>query len=136
MIGAITFLYVLRVFRSIPIVTTCLLSVFQVITICPRNSCWKNLKVKSPRDIGLYIFVCWVFCIMVNAIFQVYVSLKFNRKKNITKETKFEHQTAINHDKVTVSLYRAFFVFPELLFSVLIIFSSRSMIVDLYRYKQ
>ncbi|OBS75753.1 hypothetical protein A6R68_17795, partial [Neotoma lepida] len=34
------------------------------ITISPRNSCWKNLKVKSPRDIDLYISVFCVFCIM------------------------------------------------------------------------
>lgn len=65
----------------------------------------------------------------------MYVSLKFNRKK-YKKETKFEHQAAVDHDKVTVSLYTAFFVFPELLFSVLITSSSRSMIVDLYRHKQ
>lgn len=46
-----------------------LLSVFQAVTISPRNSCWKNIKVKSLRAIGLYIFVCLVFYIMVNAIF-------------------------------------------------------------------
>ncbi|XP_059111025.1 vomeronasal type-1 receptor 4-like [Peromyscus eremicus] len=129
------FLYVLRVFRSMSIVTTCLLSVFQAITISPRNSCWKNLKVKSPRDIGLYISVCWVFYIMVNVIFPVYVSIKFNRK-NKTKETEFEHHTSVGHDKVTVSSYITFFVFPELLFSVLITWSSSSMIVNLYSHKQ
>ncbi|XP_005372247.1 vomeronasal type-1 receptor 4-like [Microtus ochrogaster] len=129
------FLYILRVFRSMSIATTCLLSVFQAIMISHERSCWKILKVKSPSNTGLFISMCWIFYIMVNAIFPVYISVKFN-KKNITTETNFEHYSVVDHDKTTVSLYIAFFVFPELLISVLITWSSSSMIVNLYRHKQ
>nr|XP_021519127.1 vomeronasal type-1 receptor 4-like [Meriones unguiculatus] len=83
------FMYFLRVFRSMSIITICLLCAFHTITILPRNSCWKKLKAKSPKDIGLCISFCW-----------------------------------------------AFFVFPEVLFSVLITWTSSSMIVILYRHKQ
>ncbi|XP_028719129.1 vomeronasal type-1 receptor 2-like [Peromyscus leucopus] len=129
------FMYVLRVFRSMSIATICLLSVFQAIMISPRNSFWKNLRVKSPKDIGVYISLCWLLYIMVNILFPLYMSIKL-RRKNITKETDFKHYTVVGHDKFTISTYIAFFVFPELVFSVLITWSSSSMIVFLYRHKQ
>ncbi|XP_036024615.1 vomeronasal type-1 receptor 2-like [Onychomys torridus] len=129
------FMYVLRVFRSMSIATICLLSVFQAIMISPRNSCWKNLRVKSPKDIGVYFSLCWVLYIMVNVLFPLYMSIKL-RRKNITKETGFKYYTVVGHDKFTISTYIAIFVFPEIVFSVLITWSSSSMIVFLYRHKQ
>ncbi|XP_051031903.1 vomeronasal type-1 receptor 2-like [Phodopus roborovskii] len=128
------FMYVLRVFRSMSIATTCLLSVFQVIIISPRNSCWKNIRFKSPKDIGLYISMCWVLYIMINALLPLYMSIKLRR--NITEETGFESNMVVDNDKITVSLYIALFVFPDLLFSILITWSSSSMIIILYRHKQ
>lgn len=129
------FIYVLRVFRSMSIATICLLSVFQATLISPRNSCWKNLRVKSSKDIGLCISLCWVLHIMVNVLFPLYMSITL-KKKNITKDTDFERFTVAHHDQVTVSLYIAFSVFPELLFSVLITWCSSSIIVILYKHKQ
>ncbi|XP_041510388.1 vomeronasal type-1 receptor 2-like [Microtus oregoni] len=129
------FMYFQRVFRSMSIATICLLSVFQAITISPRNSCWKNLRAKYFKDIGLYITLCWVLYIMVNVLFPLYMTIKL-RRKNITEETDFEPYTVAGHDNITVSLYIALSVFPELLFSVLITWSSSSMIVILYRHKQ
>ncbi|XP_028716562.1 vomeronasal type-1 receptor 2-like [Peromyscus leucopus] len=129
------FIYVLRVFRSVSVATFCLLSVFQASLISPRNSCWKNSRAKCPKDIGIYIFLSWVLYIMVNVLFPLYMSIKL-RMKNITKEIDFECYTDAGHDKITVSLYIAFSVFPELIYSVLITWSSSSMIVVLYRHKQ
>ncbi|XP_036024611.1 vomeronasal type-1 receptor 2-like [Onychomys torridus] len=129
------FMYVLRVFRSMSITTVCLLSVFQTITISPRNSFWKNLRVKSPKDIGAYFSLCWFLYIILNVLFPLYMSIKL-RRKNITKETDFKYYTVVGHDKFTVYLYIVLFIFPELVFSVLIIWSSSSMIIFLYRHKQ
>ncbi|XP_028717371.1 vomeronasal type-1 receptor 4-like [Peromyscus leucopus] len=129
------FMYVLRVFRSMSIATICLLSVFQAIMISRRNSFWKNLRVKSPKDIGVYISLCWFLYIMVNVLFPLYMSIKL-RRKNITKETDFKYYTVVGHDKFTISAYIAIFVFPELVFSVLFTWSSGSMIIFLYRHKQ
>ncbi|XP_055483660.1 vomeronasal type-1 receptor 4-like [Psammomys obesus] len=129
------FMYFLRVFRSMSIITICLLSAFHTITIIPRNSCWKKLKAKSPKDIGLCISFCWVFYIIINVIFPLYMSIKLIRK-NLTEETEFKLYTIVGYDKTTVSLYIAFFVFPEVVFSALITWTSSSMIVILYRHKQ
>uniref|UniRef100_A0A8C6N5T6 Vomeronasal type-1 receptor n=1 Tax=Mus spicilegus TaxID=10103 RepID=A0A8C6N5T6_MUSSI len=129
------FMYALRVFRSMSIVTICLLSVFQTITIIPRNSCWKNIRVKSPKDISLCISLCWVLYIFINVIFPLYMSITFTGK-NKTKDTNFKLYTIVGYDKNTVSLYITFFVFPEILFSGLITWSGSSVIVILYRHKQ
>ncbi|XP_038196786.1 vomeronasal type-1 receptor 4-like [Arvicola amphibius] len=129
------FIYVIRVFRSMSIATIFLLSVFQSIIISPRISFWKNLRVKSSKDIGLYISLNWVLSIMVNVLLPLYMYIK-SRRKNITKEIDFEHYTVVGNDKISVSLYIALSVFPELLFSVLITCSSSSMIIILYRHKQ
>ncbi|XP_051063849.1 vomeronasal type-1 receptor 4-like [Phodopus roborovskii] len=129
------FMYVQRVFRSMSIATLSLLSVFSVIIIIPGNSCWKKLKAKTPKDIGIYISICWILYIMVNILFPLYMSTQL-RRKNRTKETGFERYTVAGHDKITVSLYIVLSVFPELLFSVLITWSNILMIVFLYRHKE
>ncbi|XP_031211026.1 vomeronasal type-1 receptor 2-like [Mastomys coucha] len=129
------FMYVLRVSRSMSIVTICLLSVFQTIIIIPRNSCWKNLRAKSPKGISLCISLSWVLYIFINVIFPLYMSVTLS-EKNITEGTNFKLYTIVGYDKITVFLYITFFVFPEILFSGLITWSSSSMIVILYRHKQ
>ncbi|XP_052025961.1 vomeronasal type-1 receptor 2-like [Apodemus sylvaticus] len=129
------FMYVLRFFRSLSIVTICLLSIFQTITIIPRNSCWKNLRVTSPKDISLCIFLCWVLYTFINVIFPLYISITLSGK-NVTQDTNFKLYTIVGYDKITVSSYITFVVFPEILFSGLITWSSSSMIIILYRHKQ
>lgn len=52
-VGCKVILYILRPGRSMSISTTCLLSVFQAITISPRSACWKDLMVKTLRFMGV-----------------------------------------------------------------------------------
>ncbi|XP_037675074.1 vomeronasal type-1 receptor 2-like [Choloepus didactylus] len=52
--------YLHRVGRGVSIGSTCLLSIFQAITISPRNSRWAELKVKAPRYISLSTSLCWL----------------------------------------------------------------------------
>ncbi|MBZ3881071.1 Vomeronasal type-1 receptor 4 [Sciurus carolinensis] len=52
--------YIQRVGRSVSIAITCLLSIYQIITINPMNSCWKDLKGKAPKYIGFSISLCWI----------------------------------------------------------------------------
>lgn len=56
--GCKLLLYVQRVSRGVSISSICLLSVFQSIMTSPMNSCWKDLKVKAPKYIGLSISLC------------------------------------------------------------------------------
>uniref|UniRef100_A0A8C8YZ58 Vomeronasal type-1 receptor n=1 Tax=Prolemur simus TaxID=1328070 RepID=A0A8C8YZ58_PROSS len=130
--------YVQRVGRSVSIGTTCLLSVFQAITISPMNSRWKDLKVKAPKYVGVSIFFCWTLYLVVHAFFPVYglyVSCKWG-SKNITKKRDLGHYSVVEDEKISGLVYTALIIFPEVSFSVLIIWASTSMIFILYRHKQ
>ncbi|XP_075809083.1 vomeronasal type-1 receptor 4-like [Microtus pennsylvanicus] len=129
------FLYIQRLGRSMSMGTTCLLSVYQAITISPLNSFWKNIKFKSSNYIGFSISLCWVLYSIINFIFPVFVHIK-KGQKNTTEKRDFPFCTTMGRDKIVDSLYTALLVFPEVLLSILIIWSSGFMIAFLYRHKQ
>uniref|UniRef100_A0A8C9Q7N4 Vomeronasal type-1 receptor n=1 Tax=Spermophilus dauricus TaxID=99837 RepID=A0A8C9Q7N4_SPEDA len=133
--GCKLILYIQRVGRSVSIFITCLLSIFQNITISPVNSCWKDLKGRAPKYIGFSISLCWILYLVANSIFPLYVLSKWN-SKNVTEKRDYGYCSSAGHDKITDSLYAALFVFPEVVFSVLMIWSSGSMVLLLYRHKQ
>ena len=118
--------------------TTCLLSVFQTITMSPMNSCWKNLKVKAPKYIAFSISFCWIQCMFVNLFFPLYalyVSGKWH-STNMTNTRDSGYCAATDLENISGSIYTALVVFPEVSFSVLIFWASGSMILTLYRHSQ
>ncbi|XP_031208039.1 vomeronasal type-1 receptor 4-like [Mastomys coucha] len=127
--------YFQRLARSMSICTTCFLSVFQAITISPRNSCLKEYKTKTTQFMGLSISLCWILFILVNMLFPMYTATNRN-KKNKTQKKDFEFCHFIGSDKLLGIMYTAFCVFPEVLFSLLIVCSSTFMIVILYGHKK
>uniref|UniRef100_A0A8C9B335 Vomeronasal type-1 receptor n=1 Tax=Prolemur simus TaxID=1328070 RepID=A0A8C9B335_PROSS len=133
--GCKLLLYVHRVGRGMSIGSTCLLSVFQTITINPMISRWRALKVKASKYIGYTILFCWILYMLSNFIFPVYTLVRWS-SKNITKKRDFGYCSTLGRDKILDLLYAALFVFPEVLFSVLTILSSGSIIFILYRHKQ
>ncbi|XP_077649445.1 vomeronasal type-1 receptor 2-like [Urocitellus parryii] len=133
--GCKLILYTYRVGRSMSIFITCLLSIFQNITISPMNSCWKDLNGRGPRYIGFSISLCWVLYMVVNSIFPLYILSKWN-SVNMTDKRDYGYFSYTNHDIITDSLYAALFVFPVVVFSMLMIWSSVSMVLLLYRHKQ
>ena len=118
--------------------TTCLLSVFQTITMSPMNSCWKNLKVKAPKYIAFSISFCWIQCMFVNLFFPLYalyVSGKWH-STNMTNTRDSGYCVATDLENISGSIYIALVVFPEVSLSVLIFWASGSMILTLYRHSQ
>ena len=131
-------LYVDRVGRSMSIGTTCLLVIFQTITISPMNSCWKNLKVKAPKYIAFSISFCWIQCLFVNLIFPLYALYVSDKRysTNMTNTRDFGYCVATDLENISGSIYVALIVFPEMSFSVLIFWASGSMILTLYRHSR
>nr|AWV49466.1 vomeronasal type 1 receptor 6 [Nannospalax galili]AWV49467.1 vomeronasal type 1 receptor 6 [Nannospalax galili]AWV49468.1 vomeronasal type 1 receptor 6 [Nannospalax galili]AWV49469.1 vomeronasal type 1 receptor 6 [Nannospalax galili]AWV49471.1 vomeronasal type 1 receptor 6 [Nannospalax galili] len=128
-------LFVDRVGRSVSIRTTCLLNVVQAITISPRNSCWKGLKVKGIKYVSLSISLCWLLYSRINMTFPLYIYTKGSHR-NMTDKRNFNYCSNVGHDKVIDSVCATLVVFPEIVFSMIIIWSSSSMIIILYRHKQ
>ncbi|XP_041510386.1 vomeronasal type-1 receptor 4-like [Microtus oregoni] len=133
--GCKVLLYVQRLGRNMSIGTTCLLSIFQAITISPSDSCCMLLKAKTTKYIGLYITLCWVLYMIINMIFPVYLYIKGN-SKNLTYKRDLAYCSNVGYDEVTSSLYTVFCVFSEVLFSVIVAWSGGFMVVILYRHKQ
>ncbi|XP_041510477.1 vomeronasal type-1 receptor 4-like [Microtus oregoni] len=127
--------YIERVGRSLSIGTSCLLSVFQAMMISPRESCWKDHKVKVSRSIGCIISLLWLFYILMHFIFFIYPIIGRN-DKNMTRTQDFGYCLIVLHNEIINLLFIALVVFPEVLFSLLIIWSSGFMVVILYRHKQ
>ncbi|XP_038952973.2 vomeronasal type-1 receptor 2 [Rattus norvegicus] len=128
-------LYIERVGRSVSVATVCLLSVFQAITISPRNSCLNGLKVKVPKHVNLSIFLCWALCFIVNMILPVYAYIKWS-SNNMTYKRTLKYCFSVGHDEVTGSIFTILFVFPEVFLAILIVWSGISMVAILYRHKQ
>ncbi|XP_028714887.1 vomeronasal type-1 receptor 4-like [Peromyscus leucopus] len=128
-------IYIQTVGRSVSIGTTCLLSVFQVMTLRPREFCWKDNKVKAENFIGCSIFFLWGLYMLIHFIFFVYPFIKLN-SKNMTRKRDFGYCSIVGSDEISNLLYAAMVVCPEVFFSVCIVLSSGSMIVTLYRHKK
>ncbi|XP_021485414.1 vomeronasal type-1 receptor 4-like [Meriones unguiculatus] len=128
-------LYIERLGRSMSMGSLCILSVYQAISISPISYCWKKLKVKPSNNIGLFISFCWVLYITLNFIFPVITHVTRSHK-NKTEKRHVIYCSTMGGEKIVGSLYTALFVCPEVLISVLIIWSSGSMIAFLYRHKQ
>ena len=134
-IGCELILYIQRVGRSLSIIITCLLSIFQNISISPMNSRRKYLKRRIPKYIGFSISFCWILYIVLNSIFPLYVFDKMS-SENATNKRDLGYCSYKGGNKITDPLYSALIVFLEIFFSVLIIWSSGSMVLIMYRHKQ
>ncbi|XP_015854094.1 vomeronasal type-1 receptor 4-like [Peromyscus maniculatus bairdii] len=133
--GCRLILYIQRVGRSVSIGTTCLLSIFQAITISQKEFCCKDQKVKCAKYIECCIALLWVLYMLINVIFPVYQFIKRN-SKNVTRKRDFGYCSTDGRDEISDSLYSALVVCPEIFFSFLMAWSSGYMIVILYRHKQ
>ncbi|XP_027290330.1 vomeronasal type-1 receptor 4-like isoform X3 [Cricetulus griseus] len=133
--GCRLILYIVRVGRSVSIGSTCLLSVFQAVTISQKESCCKDQKVKAAKYIGCTLSLLWVSYILIHFIFFVYPIIK-SYSNNVTSKRDFGHCSTAGRDGINDSLYAALVVCPEICFSLLMAWSSGSMIIILYRHKQ
>ncbi|XP_037676464.1 vomeronasal type-1 receptor 4-like [Choloepus didactylus] len=128
-------LYFRSIGRDVSIGSTCLLSIFQAITIIPRNSRWAEIKVKIPNYITLSISLCWLLYMLVNIIFPVFVTGNW-RNDTIIKRKDFRYCSAKYHDRSADSLYAALLSFPDALCLGLMLWASGSTVSILYRHKQ
>ncbi|XP_008581047.1 PREDICTED: vomeronasal type-1 receptor 4-like [Galeopterus variegatus] len=134
-IGCKLVFYFHRVGRNVSVDTTCLLSVFRVITISPRTSRWEELKVKVPKNMGTFNILCWTLNMMLNIMVPVYVTGKLSNK-NITKKTNYGYCYALSHGKFTESLYISLVLFHDIFSFGLMVSASSFMVFILHRHKQ
>uniref|UniRef100_A0A8D2DS05 Vomeronasal type-1 receptor n=1 Tax=Sciurus vulgaris TaxID=55149 RepID=A0A8D2DS05_SCIVU len=127
--------YVHRVGRGMSFSSTCLLSVFQAITISPRDSRWAELKVKAPRYTGPCVFLCWILHLLVNIIVPVHVSAKWGNN-NMTNRKEFGYCFTNVYEKSVHTVNSALLSVPDVLCLGIMPWASGCMVIILYRHKQ
>uniref|UniRef100_A0A8D2DBM9 Vomeronasal type-1 receptor n=1 Tax=Sciurus vulgaris TaxID=55149 RepID=A0A8D2DBM9_SCIVU len=75
--------YFHRVARGLSLSSTCLLSIFQAITISPSNSKWAQLKVRALKVIWPSLCLCWVLHMLVNILIPINV-MDTRGRRNLT----------------------------------------------------
>ncbi|XP_006868319.1 PREDICTED: vomeronasal type-1 receptor 2-like [Chrysochloris asiatica] len=133
--GCKSLFYVHRVGRGVSIGSTCLLSIFQAITISPSNSRWTELKVKATRYLGFSLFLCWLLHMLVNIIFPIYLTSNWDNK-TIINQKDFGYCSSVRHDKTADSLYAFLLSFPDAVSLVLMLWASGTIVFILHRHKQ
>ncbi|XP_042638532.1 vomeronasal type-1 receptor 4-like [Orycteropus afer afer] len=127
--------YVHRVARGVSMATTCLLSVFQAITISPRNSKLAELKGKAPKYIDPSNVLCWILYNLINIRVPSYVTGNASNR-NITSKRYSLYCSNIAHNSIADSLYAALVSFLDVLCLGLMSWASGSTVLILYRHKQ
>ncbi|XP_055477676.1 vomeronasal type-1 receptor 4-like [Psammomys obesus] len=128
-------LFIQKFGRTVSIGSTCLLSIFQAMTISPSESCWKDYKHRAAKYIGSSISGLWGFSMLIN-IFSSMDKFFSRNSENVTRKRDFGYCTIVIHDEISEFLYGVLVMCPEVFLSVLIAWSSMSMIIILYRHKQ
>ncbi|XP_004644788.2 vomeronasal type-1 receptor 2-like [Octodon degus] len=125
--------YVQMIGKGVSFSTTCLLSVFQAITISPRSSKWA--KMKALKYIGLCPFIFWVLHMMLNFRAVLFVVDKRNNSE-LTTTIDYQYCSVTNSSKDNNSIFVALTLSHDILCLQLMIWSSGSMVFILYQHKQ
>uniref|UniRef100_A0A4W2GCM8 Vomeronasal type-1 receptor n=1 Tax=Bos indicus x Bos taurus TaxID=30522 RepID=A0A4W2GCM8_BOBOX len=126
--------YIHRVAREVCLSSTCLLSIFQAITIIPSKSRWAELKARVPKYIGPLCFLCWVVLFFGNILVPLKVTGP-KRIKNITLSSFGYCFGSLLHP-ITSSLYAAVHAFIDMMCLGLLVWTSSSMVLYLYSHRQ
>ncbi|CAO2627638.1 Vomeronasal type-1 receptor 4 [Lemmus lemmus] len=124
-----------RVSRGVGIGSTSFLSVFQAIIISPRDSRYSELKINSHKYICYSVYLNWVIHFLISSINLVHVKAKYGNE-SMENLKSFFYCYAARHDQTNDILYATLLLAPDILFLVLMLWASGSMVVTLYRHKQ
>ncbi|XP_045042400.2 vomeronasal type-1 receptor 2 [Desmodus rotundus] len=127
--------YVHRLARGMTMGNTCLLSIFQAITISPMNSRWAELKAKAAKYIGPSNMLCWILNILLPIRVPEDVTDKCNNK-SLSKTLDFGYCVFELHAKDTDSLYIILTSTHDILCLGLTAWASGTMVSILCRHKQ
>nr|XP_020138345.1 vomeronasal type-1 receptor 3-like [Microcebus murinus]XP_020138346.1 vomeronasal type-1 receptor 3-like [Microcebus murinus]XP_020138347.1 vomeronasal type-1 receptor 3-like [Microcebus murinus]XP_020138348.1 vomeronasal type-1 receptor 3-like [Microcebus murinus]XP_020138349.1 vomeronasal type-1 receptor 3-like [Microcebus murinus]XP_020138350.1 vomeronasal type-1 receptor 3-like [Microcebus murinus]XP_020138351.1 vomeronasal type-1 receptor 3-like [Microcebus murinus]XP_020138352.1 vom len=128
--------YAHRVGRGVCMGTTCLLSVFQAITISPTGSRWAELKPQASQCIGPLSILCWILNLLVNIIIIQNV-MGQQKSINSTRHNVLGYCAIFDfHDSIMGFLHIMLFSSYDVLCLGLMTWASGSMVCILHRHKQ
>lgn len=123
--------YLHKVGRNVAFSSTSFLSVFQAVTIIPKESKWVALKFKSPKYAVSWINLSWILNLLINIVFLINASAK-RGNENITMLKDFGYCSSVNLRITDLVLHVVYLSFPD----VICVWLSSSMVLVLYRHKR
>ncbi|CAO2627606.1 Vomeronasal type-1 receptor 4 [Lemmus lemmus] len=124
-----------RVSRGVGIGSTSFLSVFQAIIISPTESRYSELKINSHKYIYYSLYLNWVIHFLISSINLVHMRAKYGNE-SMENLKSFLYCYSTRHDQTSDILYATLLSAPDILLLILMLWSSGSMVVTLYRHKQ
>ncbi|XP_074131933.1 vomeronasal type-1 receptor 3-like [Sminthopsis crassicaudata] len=126
--------YMQTLTRSLSLNSTCLLSVFQAITISPNNSLWAQVKIKAQKSIIRCTVLCWIFHLIIDMV----LFLRHDGPKNSTFSkdgcsTGYRTLDVYNNNHIK---FQIIIFVHDTFFAGLMTVSSIHMVLILYRHKR
>ncbi|XP_002695238.3 vomeronasal type-1 receptor 4 [Bos taurus] len=134
-VGCKTTLYIYRVTRGLSICTTAFLSVFQAITINPLNSKWAWLRSK----LSMCIYPSFLFFWVINLLIYIHIIETVRARNNFTTAGLGYYTIYCQSNQLQHHYSMAFLnamVLRDLLFVILMMWSSVYMVTLLYKHRQ
>ncbi|NP_001240349.2 vomeronasal 1 receptor ornAnaV1R3028 [Ornithorhynchus anatinus] len=132
-VGCKILIYIYRIARGLAICTTCLLSIFQAVTISPGTSRWAGVKAKLPKWILPLCLLSWILSMLIDANALIYITGPQNSSAvRITLDLKYCSTLTASAE---IALAIAFMLSTrDLFFVVLMSAASGYMVFVLYRH--
>lgn len=131
--GCKAVVYLARVARGLSICTTCLLSMFQAVTISPRTSLWRKLKPQTAWQVLSFLLLLWVFNALIssNLLHHIVAGSSLNR----SEVGAYERYCHMLPSRLIVKwLFLSLMALRDVIFQSLMSCSSGYMAVHLYRH--
>ncbi|XP_031799795.1 vomeronasal type-1 receptor 4-like [Sarcophilus harrisii] len=125
--------YLQRVARGVSLCNTCLLSVFQAITISSTNNKWAKLKAKAPEYIVPSCVFIWVLNLLVDVVVPLHVTGPGNNTfSDLNKNLGY---CSIDWHAITTSNLVMWKTLYDAIFLGFMAISSGYMVLVLFRHK-
>ncbi|XP_043846540.1 vomeronasal type-1 receptor 4-like [Dromiciops gliroides] len=130
-VGCKVVFYLRRLSEGLSISLTCLLCIFQAITISPSNSKWAQFKVRATQHSTPFCFFCWILNLLLEIPILIIVKGPRSRH-NIT--TAFENLHCTSNE--ISRLYLIITTFRNVLCFGLMVLASGYMVLFLHNHHQ
>ncbi|NP_001240522.2 vomeronasal 1 receptor ornAnaV1R3201 [Ornithorhynchus anatinus] len=125
--------YVFRVARGLSICTTCLLSVFQAVTISPGTSWWAGIKTKLPKYIMPSLVIFWILNMLTDLNMLILVTGPQN-SGNAHTHQDMKFCSMVNSSAQTSLIFSIVLSLRDLFFVGLMSVASSYMVFVLHRH--
>ncbi|XP_020953242.1 vomeronasal type-1 receptor 4-like [Sus scrofa] len=124
-----------RVARGVSISTTCLLSGFQALKFCSRNSWWIDFRIQCLKSIGFCSFLFWILQLVVNVCVPIRITGP-RSGKNINVKTYYGYCSSLTPDKFMRLSRAVVLVLVDVVCLGCVIWTRGYMLFVLHRHKQ